>query len=56
MAFRLSHSLALLFVVASLDIAAARVWRVTPDGMGDAPTIQAAIDLASPGKTLYRHR
>jgi hypothetical protein len=27
----------------------ARVWYVTPDGTGDAPTIQAAIDAASAG-------
>jgi predicted outer membrane repeat protein len=34
---------------AALGTAQARTWAVEPDGSGDAPTIQAAIDSAGPG-------
>jgi hypothetical protein len=29
-----------------------RSWRITPDGMGDVPTIQAGVDSAADGDTL----
>jgi hypothetical protein len=32
--------------------ASAAVWNIEPDGTGDAPTIQAGIDLASSGDTI----
>ncbi|RPJ45557.1 MAG: T9SS C-terminal target domain-containing protein [Candidatus Latescibacterota bacterium] len=32
--------------------ASASTWNVSPDGLGDAPTIQAAIDSAAPGDTV----
>src|SRR5262245_33670767 len=32
--------------------AAARDWRITPDGSGDAPTIQAGVDSASAGDVV----
>jgi len=41
-----------LLAVLQLGAAAARTWRVTPDGGGDAPTIQAAIDSASAGDVV----
>lgn len=34
------------------DPAAARTWRVLPDGTGDAPTIQAGVDSAAVGDTV----
>lgn len=34
----------LLFFLLPISTAEARVWVVNPDGTGDAPTIQAAID------------
>ena len=30
----------------------ARTWYITPDGTGDAPTIQAGIDSAAAGDTV----
>ncbi|MCK4413429.1 MAG: T9SS type A sorting domain-containing protein [Candidatus Eisenbacteria sp.] len=45
--WRLYASLLLAVLVPSL--AAARTWYVLPDGSGDAPTIQAAIDSADAG-------
>ena len=30
----------------------ARTWYITPDGMGDAPTIQAGVDSSSTGDTV----
>jgi parallel beta-helix repeat protein len=41
---------ALLLVVAGS--AAADMWFVRPDGLGTAPTIQAAVDSSSPGDTV----
>ena len=38
----------LVFLISAAPVAAV-TWTVLPDGTGDAPTIQAAIDLASPG-------
>jgi len=32
--------------------AAARIWLVNPDGTGDAPTIQAAVDSLSSGDEI----
>jgi hypothetical protein len=31
----------------------ARIWYITPDGTGDAPTIQAAIDSAAAGDEVF---
>lgn len=44
----------LLFVTLTTNAAnsAAVTWTVRPDGSGDAPTIQAAIDTASAGDTI----
>jgi predicted outer membrane repeat protein len=39
----------LLSLLASPQLAHARTWYVTPDGGGDAPTIQAAIDSCDAG-------
>lgn len=36
----------------STSPAVARIWRVTPDGSGDAPTIRAAVDSADAGDTV----
>lgn len=51
---RLPPAVALLVVLALLAPAepVARTWSVDPDGTGDAPTIQAAIDSAAPGDTV----
>ncbi len=38
--------LAVLALLSPPDLASARTWRITPDGTGDAPTIQAGIDSA----------
>jgi len=38
--------------IATPSATLSRTWLVTPDGTGDAPTIQAAIDLASHGDTI----
>lgn len=45
--FRYIASIALSLFVSSNSFAA--TWNVTPDGTGDAPTIQAAIDSAATG-------
>jgi predicted outer membrane repeat protein len=50
MTLRFAVVLALVFTVSS--VASARTWLVRPDGMGDAPTIQAGIDSASAGDTV----
>ena len=47
-----------LFAMASLLLAlpaatSARTWYITPDGTGDAPTIQAGVDSASAGDTVF---
>jgi hypothetical protein len=44
--------LAAALALAAATPAAARIWRLNPDGSGDAPTIQAAVDQASDGDTL----
>lgn len=48
--------LRLLFVLGPVVLwapaASARVWYLTPDGLGDLPTIQAAIDSASTGDVI----
>jgi hypothetical protein len=44
------HALFAILLIASLPLlAACRTGRVTIDGDGDAPTIQAAIDSAAEG-------
>ncbi len=49
-----SHSLraALAFLAVLPATSPARTWYVTEDGLGDAPTIQAAIDSAATGDTI----
>ncbi|MBN1885307.1 MAG: right-handed parallel beta-helix repeat-containing protein [Candidatus Krumholzibacteriota bacterium] len=41
-----------ILIVCAPGNAPARSWLVRPDGSGDAPTIQAAIDGAAPGDTI----
>jgi hypothetical protein len=41
-----------LFLVLPLSSAAARTWYITPDGMGDAPTIPAGLDSAAVSDTV----
>jgi predicted outer membrane repeat protein len=41
----------LMFVLLSCGVSA-HTWHVTPDGTGDAPTIQAGIDSAAAGDTV----
>ena len=41
-----------LTIVISASDAFSRTWYVTPDGLGDAPTIQAGIDSAAGGDTV----
>ena len=43
---------ALLLIAVAASPAAARIWYVTVDGSGDAPTIQAAIDATSAGDSV----
>ena len=38
-----------LFMFTMSNVARARIWYITEDGSGDAPTIQAAIDSATAG-------
>ena len=47
-------ALALALAVAALgpEAARARTWRISPDGTGDAPTIQAGIDSAIAGDVV----
>ena len=49
-----ASTLALAVFLCALAPAAAvaRTWRVTPDGTGDAPTIQAAVDSARAGDVV----
>jgi hypothetical protein len=42
----------LLFLLALPTALSATTWRVEPDGSGDVPTIQAAVDTLAPGDTL----
>jgi predicted outer membrane repeat protein len=49
------HRVLLLTLTAAFSVAApvrAETWRVTADGTGDAPTLQAAADSAASGDTL----
>ncbi|MBN1825456.1 MAG: hypothetical protein JW958_04250 [Candidatus Eisenbacteria bacterium] len=39
-----------LLVIVSFPLA--RTWHVSPDGTGDAPTIQAGVDSTAPGDTI----
>ncbi len=48
---RVSSSLLILLLVLPIDARSA-TWIVNADGTGDAPTIQAALDGASPGDTI----
>jgi hypothetical protein len=36
----------------SPHVASPGMWHITPDGSGDAPTIQAGLDSASVGDTV----
>jgi hypothetical protein len=50
---RLPHVLLIqLLIAASGSSLEARTWLVKPDGTGDAPTIQAGLDLATAGDTV----
>ncbi len=40
---------AVITVIALSAPASARIWNISPDGSGDAPTIKAGVDLAAPG-------
>jgi hypothetical protein len=42
----------MLCLTVAVSRARANTWNVTPDGGGDAPTIQAAIDAASAGDSI----
>ena len=46
--------MAILFssLLSPLSSALARTWYITPDGLGDAPTIQAGVDSSSAGDTV----
>ncbi|MDI6808210.1 MAG: right-handed parallel beta-helix repeat-containing protein [Candidatus Eisenbacteria bacterium] len=47
---KLSTALVALAIILVASVSAdAGTWRIKPDGTGDAPTIQAGIDLAAPG-------
>jgi len=41
-----------LAIVLLASVCMARTWHITPDGFGDLPTIQAAVDSAAEGDTL----
>ena len=49
-----AHTMLLAAALAALpaDAALGRMWSVRPDGSGDAPTIQAAIDSAATGDSV----
>ncbi len=49
---RPSASLALLGVLLAASPTLARTWYITPDGTGDAPTIQAGVGLSAVGDTV----
>lgn len=44
--------LPLVALVVSTDPARAAIWWIEPDGSGDAPSIQAALDAAAPGDVI----
>ena len=44
---------AMLFLVLQVAPTIADTWYILPDGLGDAPTIQAGIDDANNGDTIY---
>ncbi|MBZ0267860.1 hypothetical protein K8I85_06880 [bacterium] len=44
--------LAILALLSAASAVSAAVWNVNPGGTGDAPTIQAAFDLAAPGDVI----
>jgi len=44
--------LSLLAILALAPPSAGRTWYITPDGSGDAPTIQAGVDSAAVGDTV----
>ena len=46
------HFLAALLVALAASPTIATTWHILPDGTGDAPTIQAGIDAASPGDAV----
>jgi len=52
MRFMATGFLTLALVLLSAGASHARTWYVTEDGMGDAPTIQAAMDSAAYGDTV----
>jgi len=39
-------------VIILVSLATAEIWYVKPDGTGDVPTIQAAVDTVAPGDTV----
>jgi predicted outer membrane repeat protein len=39
-------------ILASVPVASARTWYITPDGLGDAATIKAGVDSATAGDTV----
>ena len=41
-----------LSILLLVTTATARTWHISPDGSGDAPTIQAGIDSAAVGDTV----
>jgi len=52
---RYQRRLVALFLIAALVFptsSMSRTWRVTPDGLGDAPTIQAAVDSSAAGDSI----
>jgi hypothetical protein len=46
------NALAALAIVSAPTLCAARTWSILPDGTGDAPTIQAAVDSAAALDTI----
>ena len=44
--------LALATLLLSASPSVARTWYITPDGLGDAPTIRAGVDSAAAGGTV----
>jgi hypothetical protein len=52
LALAAARTVALLALPCLATPALARTWQVAPDGTGDAPTIQAAVDSAGPGDVV----